>query len=130
MRGTKFILALLAGSICVSPVLPVRADETMDDCCEEAEAPRLIERTSLSPEWIHAVGEAERWQFAGDLAMICNQPIVAYPFYYRTNKIFPRTRHGKLAAHRGNYVRRELRNPNSMPPEQNWVDEIYDTLTW
>ncbi len=85
---------------------------------------------SLSSSWWGAVEQAERWKFAGDLALVQGQPVVAYPFYDKLARTFPGTPHGRVAARRGNYALYRLRHAGDYPPEEDDLRELYDLLTW
>ena len=86
--------------------------------------------TLLSSSWWGAVQQAEQWKFAGDMALLHQQPSVAYPFYDRVAKTFPGTPHGRVAAVRGNYALYRLRHAGNYPLEEDELREIYDLLTW
>ena len=84
----------------------------------------------LSSSWWGAVQQAERWKFAGDMALLNKQWTTAYPFYDKVARTFPGTPHGRAAASRGNYALYRLRHAGDYPPEEDDLREIYDLLTW
>ncbi len=77
-----------------------------------------------------AVHLAEWWQRAGDIAFVNQEPEVAFLFYYKLAKTFPKTPHGRIAVHRGRSALRKICRVNSYPPEEDFLGEIYDFLTW
>ena len=79
---------------------------------------------------VEGVRQAEEWQRTGDLALMNHQWEEGYIFYSKNVETFPRTRHGRLAAFRGNYVRGKLSNPSQMSIHEDWLGELYDILTW
>ena len=79
------------------------------------------------------IREAREWQYAGDIAMAKNQPLVASIFYEKVAKIFPNTAHGRLAQERLSQIRALLREPAVSPahePPGTWEKELTDFLTW
>ncbi len=85
---------------------------------------------SWSGEWIGAVREAEEWRNAGDIAFVNKQWIEAYTFYEKAAMTFPGTPHGQIATWRGNNSLYHMRHAGRIPPGEDWLREIYDSVTW
>lgn len=140
MRARWMSIILTAGLLSIGQAF---AEETAPAAAPSSAASPLREETdvvesrvggsppaNLSASWWGAVEQAERWKFAGDMALLNKQPMVAYPFYDKVARAFPGTPHGKVAAFRGNYALYRLRHAGNYPPEEDIVRELYDLLTW
>lgn len=85
---------------------------------------------SSVPEYGEAVHLAQWWKQAGDIALINQEPEVAFLFYYKLAKTFPKTPHGRIAVHRGRSALRKICRVGDYPPQEDFLGEIYDILTW
>ncbi|MCM8794435.1 MAG: hypothetical protein NC819_01340 [Candidatus Omnitrophica bacterium] len=90
------------------------------------------QRYPLEPTWREATDMASWWQWQGDVAFANRQYATAYPYYHLLARTFPDTPHGKVAVHRGNAALEHMKAPGrkGLPPNEDWLREIYDTLTW
>ena len=82
---------------------------------------------------VDGVREARRLQHAADLAAAIQDPEIAYTFYEKAALAFPDTRHGQLAASRGQAMKGILKAPARSPTSEDpasWVGELFDFLTW
>jgi hypothetical protein len=82
---------------------------------------------------IDGIRQAREWQYAGDIAMALDQPLVAHVFYEKVAKTFPNTTHGQLAQERLREIRALLREPAVSPahePPGTWEKDLTDFLTW
>ncbi len=130
MRHIRVMVVLLAGVLIGAAAYAAEKPASASDEAGTV-AGQQIERLSRYPAWQQAIEEARYWQLAGDMALLNEQPQIAYPFYQRLANTFPGTLHGRVAAHRGNVALREMKaDASRIPPGEDIKKEIYDILTW